>query len=64
MSDNVDEQLNIRLSKKDLIEVHKALEKFGCGMSQSNFGRIALKVFIAQLEEKGALVMLAELIDK
>ena len=64
MGDKVEEQLNIRLSDKELKEVHEAMRKFGGTISQSSFGRLALKVFIAQLEEKGALAMLAEIIDK
>lgn len=64
MSDKVEEQLNIRLSDKDLKKIQEAIKKFGGGMSQSCFGRLALQVFIAQLEEKGALAMLAEVIDK
>lgn len=64
MADKVEEQLNIRLSDKDLKEVHEAIKKFGGGMSQSCFGRLALKVFIGQLEEKGALAMLSEVFEK
>lgn len=64
MADKVEEQLNIRLSDKDLKEVHEAIKKFGGGMSQSCFGRLALKVFIGQLEEKGALLMLSEVFEK
>ena len=63
MSEKVEEQLNIRLSDKDLKEVHEAMQKFGA-TSQSTFGRLALKYFIKQLEEKGALAMLAEVFDK
>ena len=64
MGDKVEEQLNIRLSDKDLKEVQDAMKKFGGAISQSSFGRLALKFFIAKLEEKGALAMLAEVIDK
>ena len=63
MGDKVEEQLNIRLSDKDLKEIQEAMKKFGGSTSQSCFGRIALKYFIKQLESKGALVLLSEIID-
>ncbi|NCB79650.1 MAG: hypothetical protein EOM41_06755 [Bacilli bacterium] len=62
--DKVEEQLNIRLSDKDLKDVHEAMKKFGSNISQSSFGRMALKYFISQLEAKGALGLLAETMDK
>lgn len=63
MSDKVEEQLNIRLSDKDLKEIQEAMRKFGGTTSQSCFGRMALKYFIRQLETKGALTLLSEIMD-
>lgn len=60
--DKVEEQLNIRLSAKELEEVMEAIRQFGGG-SQSKFGRLALKYFIKQLREKGALAMMSEVMD-
>lgn len=60
--DKVEEQLNIRLTAQELEEVVEAIKQFGGG-SQSKFGRLALKYFIKQLREKGALAMMAEVMD-
>ena len=64
MGDKVEEQFNIRVSQADLDEFHEAIKAFGGNISQSSFGRLALKYFIKQLKEKGALAMLAEAFEK
>ena len=64
MGDKVEEQFNIRVSQADLEEFHEAMKHFGGNLSQSSFGRLALKYFIKQLKEKGALAMLAEVFEK
>lgn len=64
MSDKVEEQFNIRVSQADLDEFHEAMKVFGGNISQSSFGRLALKYFIKQLKEKGALAMLADVFEK
>ena len=64
MGDKVEEQFNIRVSQADLDEFHEAIRIFGGNISQSSFGRLALKWFIKTLKEKGALAMLSEMVDK
>jgi len=63
MSDKVEEQFNIRVTQADLDDFHEAMKHFGGNISQSSFGRLALKYFIKQLKEKGALSMMSEVID-
>jgi hypothetical protein len=62
--DLAEEQLNIRLSQKLLDEVTESRKQFGGNVSQSKYGRMALIFFTKQLKTKGALAMLAEVIDK
>lgn len=62
--DKVEEQLNIRLSERDLLSVQEAMKQFGGNISQSEYGRMALKYFTGSLKGKGALAMLAEVMDK
>ena len=64
MGDKVEEQFNIRVSQTDLDEFHDAMKAFGGNISQSSFGRLALKYFIKQLKDKGALAMMSEVIEK
>lgn len=61
--DNKEEQFNIRVSQADLDEIQDAMKEFGM-KSQSAFGRLAVKYFINELKEKGALLMLSEILDK
>ncbi|MDR2427648.1 MAG: hypothetical protein LBD19_01700 [Endomicrobium sp.] len=64
MSDNkVEEQFNVRLSQKLLDEITEARRQFGGNISQSSYGRMALIYFTNTLKSKGALAMLAEIID-
>ncbi len=63
MGDKVEEQFNIRVTQADLDDFHEAMKHFGGNISQSSFGRLALKYFIKQLKEKGALSMMSEVID-
>jgi len=63
MGDKVEEQFNIRVTQADLDDFHEAMKHFGGNISQSSFGRLALKYFIKHLKEKGALSMMSEVID-
>jgi len=63
MGDKVEEQFNIRVTQADLDEIHDVMKQFGGKISQSSLGRLALKYFIKQLKEKGALSMMSEVID-
>ena len=57
-----EEQLNIRLTPSELQQVHDDLKQFGGNISQSKYGELALKYFGRALREKGALVILSEVL--
>lgn len=57
-----DEQLNIKLTEEELAKVMEFKKGFGgSGVSNSEFGRLAMMYFMKEIEEKGLLKIMCDL---